>query len=155
MLTPTSFFREVNTAVTSRGGRGTSRTAANANDFVCCWRESVQFQHADSCRFWGRPASARCLVGWSIGSFQRTDPHASDWLLFWEHDAAFPSGLRKEIASLAANPAFQRKYKIESGPGPKLGRSAFQFEPNRHSHAGVHEPPLDTARPELPLPDSL
>ena len=65
------------------------------------------------------------------------------------------SGLRKEIASLAANPAFQRKYKIESGPGPKLGRSAFQFEPNRRSHAGVHEPPLDTARPELPLPDSL
>ena len=49
------------------------------------------------------------IAGWSIGSFQRTDPHASDWLLFWQHDAAFPSGLRKEIASLAANPAFQRK----------------------------------------------
>jgi len=49
------------------------------------------------------------IAGWSVGSFQRTDPLISDWLLFWEHDPAFPPGLRKEIASLAGNPAFQRK----------------------------------------------
>jgi hypothetical protein len=49
------------------------------------------------------------IAGWSIGSFRRTDPLVSDWLLFWENDPAFPPMLRKEIASLSNNPAFRRK----------------------------------------------
>lgn len=48
------------------------------------------------------------IAGWSIGSFQRTDPLVMDWLLFWENEPAFPPVLRKEIASLASNPAFRR-----------------------------------------------
>ena len=48
------------------------------------------------------------IAGWSIGSFQRTDPHVADWLLSWENDPAFPPLLRKEIAALPANPAFRR-----------------------------------------------
>ncbi|MFA5264191.1 MAG: hypothetical protein WC378_10215 [Opitutaceae bacterium] len=49
------------------------------------------------------------IAGWSLGSFQRTDPHVADWLLFWENDPAFPALLRNEIASLPNNPAFRRK----------------------------------------------
>jgi hypothetical protein len=48
------------------------------------------------------------IAGWSIGSFQRTDPHVSDWLNFWEQDPDFPAVLRQEIASLPTNPAFRR-----------------------------------------------
>lgn len=48
------------------------------------------------------------IAGWSLGSFQRTDPHVADWLLFWENDPAFPPLLRKEIAALPTNPAFRR-----------------------------------------------
>ncbi len=49
------------------------------------------------------------IAGWSIGSFQRTDPHVADWLLFWQNDPAFPKSLRKEIESLLTNPAFRRQ----------------------------------------------
>lgn len=48
------------------------------------------------------------IAGWSIGSFQRSDPHAADWLHFWENDPTFPAALRQEIAALATNPAFRR-----------------------------------------------
>ncbi len=48
------------------------------------------------------------IAGWSLGSFQRTDPHVSDWLEFWAHDPSLPEALRQEIASLPTNPAFRR-----------------------------------------------
>lgn len=49
------------------------------------------------------------IAGWSIGSFQRTDPLVADWLLFWQNDATVPTTIRQEIAALATNPAFKRK----------------------------------------------
>jgi hypothetical protein len=48
------------------------------------------------------------IAGWSIFSFQRTDPLVADWLLYWQDDPGFPAVLRREIASLATNPAFKR-----------------------------------------------
>jgi hypothetical protein len=48
------------------------------------------------------------IAGWSIGSFERTDPHVSDWLLFWEKDSTFSPTVRKEIGTIAGNPAFRR-----------------------------------------------
>lgn len=48
------------------------------------------------------------IAGWSIGSFYRTDPHVTDWLLYWENDPAMPAVLRQEIAALPTNPAFRR-----------------------------------------------
>jgi len=51
---------------------------------------------------------AYSIAGWSIGSFLRSDPHAADWLLYWENDPSFPAALRKEIAALPTNPAFRR-----------------------------------------------
>jgi hypothetical protein len=47
-------------------------------------------------------------AGWSIGAFQRADPHVADWILFWENDPAFPSNIRKELDSLYNNPAFRQ-----------------------------------------------
>jgi hypothetical protein len=49
------------------------------------------------------------IAGWSIGSFQRTDPLVMDWLLYWESDPTVPAAVRREIATLATNPAFRRK----------------------------------------------
>ena len=49
------------------------------------------------------------IAGWSIGSFQRTDPRVADWLLYWQDDPSVPETIRREIASLPSNPAFQRK----------------------------------------------
>lgn len=49
------------------------------------------------------------IAGWSIGSFQRTDPLVMDWLLYWESDPTVPATVRREIATLATNPAFRRK----------------------------------------------
>lgn len=48
------------------------------------------------------------IAGWSIGSFQRTDPLVADWLDYWQHDQQTPATLRAEIASLPTNPAFRR-----------------------------------------------
>ena len=48
------------------------------------------------------------IAGWSLGSFQRTDPHVSDWLIYWQQDPDFADALRKEIALLPTNPAFRR-----------------------------------------------
>jgi len=47
-------------------------------------------------------------AGWSIGAFQKADPHVADWILFWKDDPTFPSGLRKELDSLYTNPAFRQ-----------------------------------------------
>jgi hypothetical protein len=49
------------------------------------------------------------IAGWSIASFQRTDPLVADWLIFWQNDPEIPALIRKEIASLITNPAFRRQ----------------------------------------------
>ncbi len=51
------------------------------------------------------------IAGWSIGSFQRTDPLVADWLAHWRKEPDFPRQLSEEIGSLHTNPAFQRKGK--------------------------------------------
>ncbi len=48
------------------------------------------------------------VAGWSLTSFQRTDPHVSDWLLYWEKDPSVPQAVRDQIAALPTNPAFRR-----------------------------------------------
>jgi hypothetical protein len=48
------------------------------------------------------------IAGWSIGSFQRTDPLVADWLSLWENDQTLSPLVRKEISSLPGNPAFRR-----------------------------------------------
>ena len=48
------------------------------------------------------------IAGWSIGSFQRTDPSVADWLNFWQKDSTVARVIRKEIATLPGNPAFRR-----------------------------------------------
>lgn len=49
------------------------------------------------------------IAGWSISSFQRTDPLVADWLQYWQSDPAMPKVIRQEIMALPTNPAFQRK----------------------------------------------
>ncbi|MBK8857651.1 MAG: hypothetical protein IPN11_08195 [Opitutaceae bacterium] len=49
------------------------------------------------------------IAGWSISSFQRSDPHVADWLQYWHNDPAVPEVIRQEIMALPTNPAFQRK----------------------------------------------
>lgn len=49
------------------------------------------------------------IAGWSIGSFERTDPLVSDWIYYWERDPAFPPLLRDELYALPGNPAFRRQ----------------------------------------------
>lgn len=49
------------------------------------------------------------IAGWSISSFQRTDPLVADWLTFWQTDPATPEKIRQELAALPTNPAFRRK----------------------------------------------
>jgi len=48
------------------------------------------------------------IAGWSIGSFQRSDPLVADWLAFWQNNPAVPEVLRHEIGTLLTNPAFKR-----------------------------------------------
>jgi hypothetical protein len=49
------------------------------------------------------------IAGWSIGSFQRSDPLVADWLAYWRKEPGFPRQLSDELGTLATNPAFQRK----------------------------------------------
>jgi hypothetical protein len=49
------------------------------------------------------------IAGWSLASFQRTDPHVADWLAYWQNDETVSATVRKEIATLPTNPAFKRK----------------------------------------------
>lgn len=49
------------------------------------------------------------IAGWSIGSFQRTDPLVADWMAFWQNDSGTPDIVRRELGGLATNPAFRRR----------------------------------------------
>lgn len=49
------------------------------------------------------------IAGWSIGSFLRTDPLVADWLAYWQDDPETPEVIRRELKSLATNPAFRRR----------------------------------------------
>lgn len=49
------------------------------------------------------------IAGWSIGSFQRTDPLVADWLAYWQDDPETPEAIRRELKSLPLNPAFRRR----------------------------------------------
>jgi len=49
------------------------------------------------------------IAGWSLASFERTDPHVADWLIYWQNDPTVELELRKQIAALPTNPAFRRK----------------------------------------------
>lgn len=49
------------------------------------------------------------IAGWSIGSFQRTDPLVADWLAYWQDDPETPEVIRRELKSLPLNPAFRRR----------------------------------------------
>ena len=48
------------------------------------------------------------IAGWSISSFQRTDPLVSDWLGYWKKDPAFPASLKSQLTTLFTNPAFRQ-----------------------------------------------
>ena len=47
-------------------------------------------------------------AGWSIGAFEKADPHVDDWIQYWKDDPTFPLGLRKQLDSLYSNPAFRQ-----------------------------------------------
>ncbi len=49
------------------------------------------------------------IAGWSIGSFQRTDPLVADWLAYWQTDPTVSVIIRRELGTLLTNPAFKRK----------------------------------------------
>jgi len=49
------------------------------------------------------------IAGWSISSFQRTDPRVADWLQHWQVDPGVSATIRQELAKLQTNPAFERK----------------------------------------------
>jgi len=51
------------------------------------------------------------IAGWSIGSFQRTDPLVADWLAYWRKQPDFPKQLSDELGTLPTNPAFQKNGK--------------------------------------------
>ncbi|MFH0980448.1 MAG: hypothetical protein V2A79_02785, partial [Planctomycetota bacterium] len=59
------------------------------------------------------------IAGWSLSSFQRTDPQVADWLLFWENDPNMPSTIRAQIASLFDNPIFRKTKDSSSEKGSK------------------------------------
>jgi hypothetical protein len=48
-------------------------------------------------------------AGWSIGSFQRSDPLAADYIEAILADPSTPANIKDELAHLGTNPAFQRK----------------------------------------------
>ena len=47
------------------------------------------------------------IAGWSISSFQRTDPQVADWLLYWQQDPSLSETIRVQIKGLSDNKAFQ------------------------------------------------
>lgn len=49
------------------------------------------------------------IAGWSIGSFNRTDPLVADWLAYWQTDPTVSVTIRRELGTLLTNPAFKRK----------------------------------------------
>lgn len=56
------------------------------------------------------------IAGWSIGSFERTDPRVADWLQYWRTDESVPALVRDELKGLHTNPAFRRG---DQGRNPK------------------------------------
>jgi hypothetical protein len=51
---------------------------------------------------------AYTAVGWSLGSFQRTDPLASDYIAAIAADPSTPSVVKQELAVLDTDPAFKQ-----------------------------------------------
>jgi hypothetical protein len=54
-------------------------------------------------------AVAYGAAGWSLGSFQRTDPLVADYIAATLADAKTPESIKKELRELDTNPAFKRK----------------------------------------------
>jgi hypothetical protein len=54
-------------------------------------------------------AVAYSAAGWSIGSFQRTDPLVADYIAATLADPKTPEAIKKELQSLDSNPAFKRQ----------------------------------------------
>lgn len=54
-------------------------------------------------------AVAYSAAGWSIGSFQRTDPLVADYIAATIADPKTPEAIRKELQSLDSNPAFKKQ----------------------------------------------
>lgn len=48
-------------------------------------------------------------AGWSLGSFQRSDPLAADYIEAISADPATPSNIKAELAHLGTNPAFKQQ----------------------------------------------
>jgi hypothetical protein len=61
------------------------------------------------------PAIGRAVgyaaAGWSLGSFQRTDPLAADYIEFMLASPEIPESVKAELKGLSTNPAFQRNDK--------------------------------------------
>jgi hypothetical protein len=47
-------------------------------------------------------------AGWSLSSFQRTDPLAADYIEFMQASPEVPQGVKAELKGLSTNPAFRR-----------------------------------------------
>jgi hypothetical protein len=61
------------------------------------------------------PAIGRAVgygaAGWSVGSFQRTDPLAADYIEFMIASPDTPPSVKSELTGLSTNPAFKREDK--------------------------------------------
>lgn len=47
-------------------------------------------------------------AGWSLSSFQRSDPLVADYIEFMRASPDVPQGIKSELTGLPANPAFRR-----------------------------------------------
>jgi hypothetical protein len=54
-------------------------------------------------------AVAYAAAGWSIGSFQRSDPLVADYIAATLADSRTPDNIKSELRALATNPAFKRQ----------------------------------------------
>lgn len=54
-------------------------------------------------------AMAYGASGWSLGSFYRHHPLATDFVDAWKQDATVPKVVREELGTLITNPAFKRE----------------------------------------------
>jgi len=50
-------------------------------------------------------------AGWSLGSFQRTDPLAADYIEFMIASPDTPQSVKTELRGLSTNPAFKQEEK--------------------------------------------
>jgi hypothetical protein len=51
------------------------------------------------------------VAGWSLGSFQRTDPLAADYVEFMIASPDTPQNIKSELTGLSTNPAFKQEDK--------------------------------------------